>query len=66
MTNTTKRGGSRANAGRKKGTIKGRKIVRQIQVELDTFNKLNILKKQNKSKSWSVFFSDLIESLRIV
>ena len=66
MTNTTTRGGSRANAGRKKGTIKGRKIVRQIQVELDIFNNLKTLKKQNKSKSWSVFFSDILDSLRLV
>lgn len=59
----TTHGGKRPNAGRKKGTIKGRQIVRQIQVNIDTFETLKKLKKQQNSKSWNDFFALFIKYL---
>ena len=58
MNTKTNHGGLRPNSGRKKGTIKGRQIIKQIQVNIDVFAELDLLKKQQKSKTWNTFFID--------
>ena len=63
MDDKKQHGGKRPNAGRKKGTIKVQQIVRQIQVNIDTFNQLKKLKKQNKSKSWNALFAYLMDNV---
>ena len=58
MNSKTKHGGLRPNSGRKKGVIKGRQIIKQIQVNITVFAELDLLKKQQKSKTWNTFFID--------
>lgn len=74
---TNSRGGYRKGSGRKKtldkpeqkgvipkkvkGVIKGHKIWRQIQVDIETFSLLDKIKKSRKSKNWSGFLSSLLD-----
>jgi hypothetical protein len=59
-TNEKKHGGYRPNSGAKKKEIT--KKFKAIFLEENLFNKLNLQKKQLKSKSWTAF---LVDSLGI-
>ena len=60
----SKRGGKRINAGRKPGSVKGRKTNKQIQVSEYIFLQLKAQKIRINKKSWDVFFTDILELLR--